>query len=229
MFYLRYVSHIPMMLCDGRVMFDNNGRPMTLSADPGWRVYGERLVSISGREYREWPPHRSKLSAYLCLGGKFFPFAGDSSILYLGAASGTTASHISDIAVNGRVYCVEMSQRAFRDLVGTCGRRRNMMPILGDAARPGEYRFAVEHADIVYQDVAQKGQADMLADNMECFSARYGIMSVKARSEDVTADPEKIFEKTCRRLTERNMRIIDVLPLERYEKAHAMIAVELMK
>ena len=204
----------------------SDGKPMTLSAYPGKRVYGERLTEVSGKEYREWSPFRSKLSAYLCLGGSFFPFRKDCHVLYLGAASGTTASHISDITVSGRVYCVEYSQRTFRDLVVNCGDRDNMMPILGDAASPEGYGFAVERADVVYQDVAQKGQADILADNMEYFSARYGMVSIKAKSEDVTATPGKIFEKACETLEGRGMNIIDLLPLERYEKAHAMIAVE---
>ena len=206
-----------------------DGRPLTLSANPGKRVYGERLVSIEGREYREWSPNRSKLSAYLCNGGECFPFTDNSSVLYLGAASGTTASHISDVAVNGKIYCIEISQRSFRDLVNVCGSRKNMMPILGDAAVPDGYGFALDRADIVYQDVAQKGQADMLADNMGFFSARYGMVAIKARSEDVTAKPEKIFEKAKERLIERGMKILDVRSLEPFEKAHAMIVVEAMR
>jgi fibrillarin-like pre-rRNA processing protein len=203
-----------------------NGRPYTLSRDPGERVYGERLMNIDGNEYREWSPHRSKLSAYLCLGGKCIPFTDSGNVLYLGAASGTTASHISDIAVNGRVYCIEISQRVFRDLVSVCERRKNMIPVLGDAAVPEGYGFAVDDVDVVYQDVAQKGQADMLADNMDLFSARYGMVSIKARSEDVTASPDRIFERARERLAERGMKILDMRSLEPYEKAHAMIVVE---
>ncbi|MCL1983977.1 MAG: fibrillarin-like rRNA/tRNA 2'-O-methyltransferase [Methanomassiliicoccaceae archaeon] len=213
------------MIRNEQILFID-GRPLTLSADPGKKVYGERLVGISGKEYREWSPNRSKLSAYLCLGGSFFPFFNDTDVLYLGAASGTTASHVSDIVPSGKVYCVEFSPRTFRDLIGTCGSRKNMIPILGDAASPEGYRFAVDNVDVVYQDVAQKGQADILADNMECFSARYGMVSIKARSEDVTASPEKIFEKACGRLEERGMRVICSTSLEKYEKAHSMIAVE---
>lgn len=103
-----------------------------------------------------------------------------------------------------------------------------MIPILGDASRPDGYKFIVENVNIVYQDVAQKGQADMFADNMQFFSARYGMLSIKARSEDVTSDPEKIFKRTCERLKERGMRIIEIISLEKYEKAHAMIAVEMI-
>jgi len=216
------------MIYNERVMFAD-GRPMTLSADPGRRVYGERLVNVSGREYREWPPDRSKLSAYICLGGSCFPFSNDTCVLYLGAASGTTASHISDIAVDGTVYCVEFSQRTFRDLVQTCEPRKNMVPLLGDATSPEDYRFAIERIDVVYQDVAQKGQADILIKNMECFSARYGMISVKSRSEDVTADPEKIFKRVCERFVDKGLKIVDLLSLERYEKAHAMIVVEMIQ
>jgi len=202
------------------------GRPATLSLDPGRRVYGERSICVSGKEYRDWSPKRSKLSAYLCLGGECLPFTRTSNVLYLGAASGTTASHISDITAEGKVYCVEISPRSFRDLVTVCEHRRNMIPILGDAASPEGYRFAVGRADIVYQDVAQKGQADMLADNMEFFSARYGMVSIKARSEDVTSSPGRIFEKAKERLEERGMRILDIRSLEPYENSHAMIVVE---
>jgi fibrillarin-like pre-rRNA processing protein len=101
-----------------------------------------------------------------------------------------------------------------------------MIPILGDATLPDGYRFAIGNADIVYQDVAQKGQADILANNMECFSARYGMVSIKARSEDVTASPERIFDRACKRLEERGMAVLDMMSLERYEKDHAMIVVE---
>ncbi|MDR2866033.1 MAG: fibrillarin-like rRNA/tRNA 2'-O-methyltransferase [Methanomassiliicoccaceae archaeon] len=216
-----------MSMLGDRVKF-SDGKLMTLSADPGRRVYGERLTDVSGKEYREWSPYRSKLAAYLCLGGSYFPFREDRGVLYLGAASGTTASHISDVAADGRIYCVEFSQRTFRDLVRTCETRKNMIPILGDASSPAGYGFAVGKIEIVYQDIAQKGQADIFADNMEHFNAKCGMISIKARSEDVTARPDRIFDRACERLTERGMRIVDVLRLERYEKAHAMIAVEMM-
>jgi len=208
-----------------RLMF-TRGKPYTMSAEPGKKVYGERLIQHNGEEYREWSPNRSKLSAYLCLNGKHFPFTDSSNILYLGAASGTTASHISDVVVNGKIYCVEFSQRTFRDLISNCGNRTNMIPILGDATKPETYAFAVDNVDIVYQDVAQKGQADILANNMEHFSSRYGMVSVKARSEDVTASPNMIFERACERLKERGLKILDVRSLEPYEDSHSMIVVE---
>lgn len=207
-------------------VFSERRNLYTISRNPGVRVYGERLVTVNGTEYREWMPTRSKLAAYLACGGKTFPFRKDSNVLYLGAASGTTSSHVSDVVCEGKVYCVEFAPRTFRDLVKTAEGRDNMLPILGDATKPDEYGFLVDNVDIVYADVAQKRQADILADNMERYCARFGFVSIKARSEDVTARPEEIFEQSKKRLIERGCRILEIVGLEPYEKSHAMIVVE---
>ena len=202
------------------------GRLYTESACPGKRVYGERLVRSSGVELREWDPRRSKLGAYLAVGGTAFPFRIDSRVLYLGASSGTTASHVADICRDGKVYCVEFAQRMFRDLVKTCEDRPQMIPILGDATKPGEYAVFADSVDVVYQDVAQKRQADIICDNMDAFGARYGMVAVKARSEDVTSPPERIFAETEARIRERGFQIVDARSLEPHEKAHEMIVFE---
>ena len=215
----------PLNFASGTV-FQDRGRLYTVSSCPGKRVYGERLFTIQGTEYREWDPRRSKLSAYLTVGGKAFPFTKESKVLYLGASSGTTPSHVADICSNGKVYCVEFAQRMFRELVGTCETRPNMMPILGDATRPAEYSMFADKVDVVYQDVAQRMQAKILCDNMDAFGARYGMVAVKARSEDVTASPESIFREAEKVIRDRGYRVIDSRSLDPLEKAHAMIAVE---
>lgn len=204
-------------------VFSERGRLYTLSTFPGKRVYGERLVTEKENEYREWSPRRSKLSAYLTNGGRSFPFTEDSGVLYLGASSGTTASHVADICRNGSVVCIEISTRMFRDLVTVCETRPNMIPVLGDATRPDEYRFATDSIDIVYQDVAQKHQAEIAADNVEAFGAKYGMVAIKARSEDVTAPPGRIFREAKDVLKSRGFEIFDSRELEPYETDHAMI------
>ena len=210
----------------GGTVFSERGRIYTVSRDPGKRVYGERLVSVRGTEYREWSATRSKLSAYLSAGGRSYPLKRDSKVLYLGAANGTTVSHVSDIANEGIVYSVEFSPRSFRDLVKLSESRSNICPILADATKPDEYSFAMEKVDVVYSDVAQKNQADILADNMDMYGARYGMVCIKARSEDVTAPPERIFEMSRKRLVERGLKVLDLRSLEPFEKDHVMIVVE---
>ena len=219
-----HVNMEPLQGTDGTV-FTERGRLYTRSRSPGIRVYGERLVQSDGSEYREWSPRRSKLSAYLTVGGTSYPFNSESKVLYLGAANGTTVSHISDVASEGRVWAVEFSPRSFRDLVSMSGPRDNVMPILADATRPEEYAFALDHADIVYSDVAQKGQADILADNMDRYGASYGVLCLKARSEDVAAAPAKVYAEAERRLRERGMQILDSRAIDPHEKDHAVIVV----
>ena len=70
----------PLEISNGTV-FSERRNLYTVSRNPGVRVYGERLVSPGGTEYREWNPTRSKLSAYLMCGGKTFPFRDDSKVL----------------------------------------------------------------------------------------------------------------------------------------------------
>ena len=70
---------------------------VTLSADAGRKVYNERLIKDGGREYRIWDPFRSKLCGAMHKGLKTFPFAPGSKVLYLGASTGTTISHLSDV------------------------------------------------------------------------------------------------------------------------------------
>jgi fibrillarin-like pre-rRNA processing protein len=206
-------------------VFSQDGRLYTKNRTPGEKVYGERLVVQEGAEYREWSPTRSKLAAYLKNGGRFFPFQKDSKVLYLGAASGTTASHISDIVSDGTIYCVEISPRSFRDLVQVCERRTNMVPFLADATKPSEFSFGVEGVNVVYQDIAQKGQVAILTKNMEAFRAPSGLIALKSRSEDVTKPPERVYEEARKQLRKRGFQVVDIVPLDPMEKDHAMIAV----
>jgi fibrillarin-like pre-rRNA processing protein len=207
-------------------VFTDSDRLFTKNMLPTSRVYGERLYLQGEAEYREWMPSRSKLAAHLKLGGKFFPFSEDTRVLYLGAASGTTASHVSDIVTNGAVYCVEISPRSFRDLVVLCEKRKNMVPILADATRPEDYKLMVENVQTVYQDVAQKNQTSILVRNMKAFGADSGMIAIKARSEDVTKSPERVFREAESSLKMQGFKVVEVVPLEPFEKDHAMIAVE---
>lgn len=206
-------------------VFTDSENLYTRNLTPSMKVYGERLICYGGHEYREWAIRRSKLAAYLKLGGSFFPFNDQSKVLYLGAASGTTASHISDIVTNGKVYCVEISPRSFRDLLLLCNKRKNMIPILADANKPEFYQMIVGDVDVVYQDVAQKDQVSIFLKNMRLFKAQSGLISVKSRSEDVTRKPNEIYEEVASRIRFDGMILIEMLPLDPFEKDHAMIAV----
>ncbi|QLH75658.1 MAG: fibrillarin-like rRNA/tRNA 2'-O-methyltransferase [Methanomassiliicoccales archaeon] len=203
---------------DGSMLFTRNSVPND-------RVYGERLYDQEGVEYREWVPSRSKLAAYLRKGGESFPFKEGTTVLYLGAASGTTSSHVADIVGKGTVYCVEVSPRSFRDLVAVCEKRKNMVPVLSDATRPEDYSFIVESPDILYQDIAQKGQAAIFVKNMRAFGIKEGMLTVKARSEDVTKDPKEVFADVTSQLERSGFKVVELVDLDPFEKDHAMAVV----
>jgi len=209
------------------VVLDGRERLATLSQDPGNAVYGEDTVKIAGREYRVWDPYRSKLAAAVLKGLSEVPIKQGNSILYLGAASGTTASHVSDIVgETGRVYCVEFAQRPFRDLVNNASKnRRNMTPIFGDARFPQKYRSIVQGVDTVYADIAQPDQARILSENIEQYLTDKGafLFAVKARSIDVSKEPSTIFRRERTLIEEKGYKVKEMIRLDPFEKDHSMI------
>lgn len=189
----------------------------------GQKVYGEKLVKKNGKEYRAWNPNRSKLAAALKKSIKKFPFSEGDIVLYLGAAQGTTVSHISDIVgENGLVYAIEFSERAVRDLIDLCNKRPNIAPILADARKPDSYS-RVEKVDIVYEDVAQPDQINILKRNVDMFlkEGGYAIVAVKARAIDVTKDPEEVYEK-AKESIEECLEIEEMIKLDPFEKDHCI-------
>jgi fibrillarin-like pre-rRNA processing protein len=185
---------------------------LATGSDDAVPVYGERI--LEGR--RLWDPFRSKLAALLLKGPGTRPMiARDAKVLYLGAASGTTVSHVGDIVSDGLVYAVEFSPRSMRDLVRLCERRKNIVPVLADAAKPQDYASLVEPVDLVYQDVAQRNQAEIASRNCERFLKPGGdlILMLKTRSVDVTADPQAVLQAEMKNLTGLDLiQVMDLLP-----------------
>ena len=207
-------------------VFWDGHRLMTVNAAPGKTVYGERLVTLEGVEYRQWDPYRSKLAATILLGGRDFGLDQTSKVLYLGAASGTTASHVSDIVTNGVVHCVEVSERSFRDLVKVCETRKNMIPILEDANQPEEYSHMIEGVELVYQDIAQRNQVDIFVRNMAAFDSGHGVLMLKSRSIDVNRRPKDVFAEVRKQLISKQLKVKDFIDLDRFAKDHAAFIVE---
>jgi len=199
----------------------------TKNLAPGKNVYGERLVRFKMMEYRLWDPYRSKFAAALLKGLETVPIQPDHKVLYLGAASGTTASHVSDIVgEGGHVYCVEFASRSIRELVNNvCAFRYNMSPILADARLPERYSTLMGKVDDIYCDIAQPEQARVLADNADLFLVDGGwvMLAIKAQSIDVTKEPSEIYEREINIMKARGFEVEGVVHLEPYDKAHVMI------
>jgi fibrillarin-like pre-rRNA processing protein len=201
-------------------------RIATRNLAPGQRVYDEDLLTIDGAEYRSWNPSRSKLGSYIMKGGRNFPLTEKSRVLYLGAANGTTPSHVSDIVSQGTLVAVEFSFRSFRDLLRVAGPRPNMVPVLADAWRPELYERYIGKVDLLFQDIAQRQQAQIFAKNVNRFKPTMGILAVKARSVDVAANPRDVYQQVSADVEAlTGYSVIETIDLGPFEKDHAAIVI----
>lgn len=198
------------------------GKIVTENSTPGFRVYDEKLIRKNGKEYRIWDPYRSKLAAAILNGLRDLPFKRDSNVLYLGASSGTTASHVSDICSSGMIYCVEYSKRMMRNLLQVCEKKKNMIPILGDARYTETYFHNIAIIDVIYQDIAQPNQAEIMIRNSEQFSPNYAMLAIKSRSIDTVRSPKKVFREEIEKLKER-FNVMQIIDLRPYDKDHILV------
>lgn len=199
----------------------------TLNLDRGYSVYGEQLFQVGNAEYREWVPFRSKLSAAILRGLETMPLRSGTKVLYLGAASGTTVSHVSDIVGReGIVYAVEYSPRVLAQFMERVAKRRsNVVPILGDARLPERYAHLIGRVDVLYSDVAQPDQARIVVDNARLFlrSGGYVMVAIKARSIDSVEDPERVYRREIEVMEREGLKVEERVDLEPYERDHVMV------
>lgn len=206
---------------------------MTKNLAPGESVYGEKRISVENStsknedgtpnvtktEYRVWNPFRSKLAAGV-LGGldEIFIKPG-AKVLYLGAASGTSVSHVADIVgPTGTVFAVEFSHRSGRDLINMATHRTNVIPIIEDARHPLRYRMLVSMVDVIFADVAQPDQARIVGLNAHLFLKVGGgvVVSIKANCIDSTAAPEAVFAREVQKMREERIKPLEQLTLGIY-------------
>jgi len=210
-----------------RLIVDGEERLATINLTPGVQAYGEKLIVDGGVEYRLWDPFRSKLSAAIRKGLKTLPIKEGSRILYLGASTGTTASHVSDmVGETGTVFCVEVSPRVARELMERCVKhRKNMIPIIEDARRCDGYHSIFGRVDLVYCDIAQPDQTNIAIANCKHFLKKSGhlFIIIKSRSIDVTKRPSDIYKEEEEKLKRASFEIKQTIELEPFDKDHALI------
>ncbi|OEU21979.1 Fibrillarin [Fragilariopsis cylindrus CCMP1102] len=180
-------------------------------------------------EYRVWNPFRSKIAAAILGGVDDIWIKPGSKVLYIGAAAGTSVSHVSDIVgKTGAVYAVEFSHRPGRDLLGVAKLRTNIIPIVEDARHPLKYRMLIGMVDCIFADVAQPDQARIVALNAHYFlkNGGHAVIAVKASCIDSTAAPEAVFRREVSKLQKENFKPLEQLTLEPYERDHAVVIAE---
>jgi fibrillarin-like pre-rRNA processing protein len=199
----------------------------TPNLDNGNNVYGERLVQDNHKEFRQWDVYRSKLAAAIQKGMQNFPFTVGGRVLYLGASTGTTVSHISDIIGNeGILFAVEPAVRVARELLENVATRRyNIIPIVEDGRRPKSYYSIFGTVETVYCDIAQPDQTDIAIENCKVYLQNGGVLLlvVKSRSIDVVKDPRVVIKEEAKKLESNGFSIKQIIDLEPFDKDHGMI------
>ncbi|MCJ1404549.1 Small subunit processome complex component [Xylographa trunciseda] len=215
---------------------------VTKNMTPGESVYGEKRISVettpannadgeiapaTKTEYRVWNPFRSKLAAGILGGLDDLFIRPGSKVLYLGAASGTSVSHVADIVgPTGTVFAVEFSHRSGRDLINMATHRTNVIPIIEDARHPLRYRMLVSMVDVIFADVAQPDQARIVGLNAHLYLKVGGaaLVSIKANCIDSTAAPEAVFAREVQKMRDERLKPLEQLTLEPFERDHCIVA-----
>ena len=210
----------PGVFQEGRSLFTRN-------ADPGRSVYGEELRTVDGTEYRAFNPWRSKLAALIQNAPGPAPIRVPRSVLYLGAAHGTTVSHLADMLPDVPIFAIERGPRTFAPLLDLARRRANLFPILADAQLPERYAADVGEVDLIYQDVAQRDQAGILAENARACLTGGGdaVLMVKRRSITQTKSGAAILAEVRQRLEAGGLRVSRSVDLAPFARDHTALLV----
>jgi fibrillarin-like rRNA methylase len=191
-------------------------------------IRGEPLVEVDGRPFRRFEPTRSKLAAALVLGWDG-PIPGEGERwLYLGAAAGTTASHVADlVGAAAPVYAVEPSVRPFLQLISVAERYPNLLPILGDARQPESYGGSVPLVDGIYCDVSQPDQSEIVGVNADAFLRPGGRVLFVVKTASIGREPNAAagLRQALDRLP-TTLRPITSRPLEPFHRRHFLVAAE---
>jgi fibrillarin-like pre-rRNA processing protein len=207
------------MIFDG--VYRIGGRLATENLARGSKAYGEALVDHEGAEYRMWTPYRSKLSAAIMNGMHTMKIKRGCNVLYIGAATGTTASHVSDIiGKEGKLYGIELSERNIREFIGVCESRPNMLPILADADLPESYLGDVARCDVIYQDVSARNQGEILLKNSAALKkGGYAYFVIKSQSIDISKAPDEVYRAELDAVGS-GFEVVERVGLEPYDSMH---------
>jgi fibrillarin-like pre-rRNA processing protein len=208
-------------------IYSLDGKIATQNLVPGNKVYGEKLIDFNGKEYRLWDPYRSKLCAAILKGLKTVEIKKNSKVLYIGAATGTTASHVSDIVgEKGEVYCVEISERNFRELMKQCETRHNMLPMLQDARNVDIIGGETGIVDVIYQDVSTRDQAAILVSNAKLLKTNgFAYVAIKSQSISVAKKPSEVYAEFLKEISPA-FEVIEKIDIAPFDLMHLFVVLK---
>jgi len=207
------------------VFQDERGNIYTYSNQKN-SVYGERLIRYKMGFLRQWNPFRSKLSAALHRKLKVLNLRKDSVVLYLGSASGTTVSHVSDIVENGIVFAIDISPKEMTTILFRLAKRMNVAPILADCRCPARYEkyFTSMQADCIIQDIACRDQVPILLRNADAFLKKGGDVYVSLKVKSITQSKNSTEVLTsAKQELQQHFRLEKSVNLHGYEETHWLL------
>jgi fibrillarin-like rRNA methylase len=174
-------------------------------------------------------PSRTKLGAALARGLSEVFLSPGTDVLYLGAATGTTASHVADIVgPSGTVYAVEKSPRAFMRLLSVSKRWPNLAPLLKDARVPHDYLGVVPMVGAIYADISQPDQVAIVRENATLFLRDGGVLLFAVKLSSMGRErTEREHADAVRRELERAFRMREEIPLEPFYRKHVFLTATL--
>ncbi|MEM5874563.1 MAG: fibrillarin-like rRNA/tRNA 2'-O-methyltransferase [Candidatus Aenigmatarchaeota archaeon] len=206
-----------------------NSQIATINLVPGKKTANEKIVVKNRIEYRIWDPYTSKPAAAIKNGLKVFPVKRGMKILYLGFASGKTATYFSDIiGGNGIIYGIEISADVLKESLNACEERKNMIPILADARKIDEYKHLIfDKVDLIYEDIADPDMIRILKINAKEFLKKdsFAMIAIKSQCINSVEKPKVVYEKCLKELSQE-FEIIDKRELDPYEIAHLFVVLK---
>jgi len=105
--------------------------------------------------------------------------------------------------------------------------RKNIFPIISDANHPEEFgEFIEQKVDSLYQDIAQRNQADIFVKNSFYLKkGGLGALVIKVKSISQTKSGEEVLKEQLNILT-KEFEILQVINLEPFEKDHYLVLVK---
>ncbi|MCL4419840.1 fibrillarin-like rRNA/tRNA 2'-O-methyltransferase [Patescibacteria group bacterium] len=188
-------------------------------------VYGEKVKRENGFYKRYWDPKRSKLSAALKKGLRYVPFEKNSRVLYLGASTGTTVSHIVDLCYEGQVFAVEYSFESFIKLLSISVERKNLFPFLEDAMNIENIAGFINSPEVIYQDISQRHQVQIFNLAAETFkSLKKAILIIKVRAISSRQNEKDIVRNSIKGV--KGFKVLEIIDLKPFDKSNYLVYME---
>ena len=122
---------------------------------------------------------------------------------------------------------MELSRRVFQKLLELAEARHNVLPILADASTPDAYAGTVGRVDLLYQDIAQRDQVEILERNLRFLNPDGTvILIVKSRSIDVAREPARVYREVESALRKKGLHVLGTVPLDPSQRDHAAVVAE---